>query len=60
MQNIIDYSIIIEEKSDTLIEQVNIFIKRGWQPLGGIVTAVRPGSYKLHLLQTIVNYEEEK
>jgi len=52
LQTMSEYTVLLSISIQDLIEEVNSFIKEGWQPLGGIV--VDSGKQCDMFLQTMI------
>ena len=57
MKKIIEYQNAMGQNSAELQEMVNLCIKAGWQPIGGVALLTFPLSTPL-FYQSLVKYEE--
>ena len=59
MKKVIEYIAISTTKYDKFIAEVNLLIKDGWQPFGGLTIADVNGA-QTEYGQALVKYKEEK
>ena len=58
-RNIMEYKIVATSNCDELKAHVNLYIKKGWVPQGGIAVVHRTSVREIAYYQAMVRYTDE-